>query len=93
MNACGSHAGTYYFRTSDGYETDLVLDTGRERWAIEIKLSSSPSVGDMDRLQKVADMIGAERRVLISRTSTPAHEGNRFSTNLEGLIDMLSNIE
>jgi len=58
----------YYFRSSDGYELDLVLDWGVELWAIEIKLTSNPSKQEIDRLNKVADMIGATQRILLCRT-------------------------
>lgn len=27
----------YYFRSSDGYEIDLLLDWGQERWAVEVR--------------------------------------------------------
>ena len=43
-------ATPYFFRTSDGYELDLVLDWGADRWAIEIKLTSNPSSSMIDRL-------------------------------------------
>jgi len=33
-----------FLRTSDGYEIDLLLDFGKELWAIEIKLTASPSL-------------------------------------------------
>jgi len=39
----GKNFEAYYFRTSDQYELDLVLDLGAELWAIEVKLSSSPT--------------------------------------------------
>lgn len=58
----------FYFRTSDGYELDLVLQWGSLRWAVEIKLTSDPSVEQIRRLEKVAAMIGAERAVLVCRT-------------------------
>lgn len=61
----------YYFRSSDGYEIDLLLDWGTELWAIEIKLTSSPPKQEIERLQKVADMVGASRRILLCRTSEP----------------------
>ena len=61
LAARGQRAEPYFFRTSDGHEIDLVLDMGGERWAIEVKLTASPSTGDMARLDKVADMIGADR--------------------------------
>ena len=59
----------YFLRTSDGYELDLVLDWGTERWAVEIKLTSNPSSGMVDRLNQTADMIDATRRVLVCRVA------------------------
>jgi len=56
-----------FFRTSDGLELDLVLDWGTERWAIEIKLTSNPSPDMIDRLHKAADMIDADKRILVCR--------------------------
>ena len=40
-------------------------------YAVEIKLSSSPGTDDMKMLRKAAEMIGAEKQVLISRTVNP----------------------
>jgi hypothetical protein len=61
-------AEAFFFRTSDQHEVDLVLDFGGRLWAIEIKLTSSPGPSDMRRLQAAADLIGAEKRILISQT-------------------------
>lgn len=79
----------FFFRTSDQHELDLVLDFGRSRWAIEIKLSSSPSPQDMSRLNQAADMIGADRRFLISQTRQIVDEGRRVSCNLEWILKTL----
>ena len=59
----------YFLRTSDGYELDLVLDWGTERWAMEIKLTSNPTSAMIDRLNQTADMIDATRRVLVCRVA------------------------
>lgn len=67
LAACGRRAQSFCFRTSDGHELDLVLDWGTERWAIEIKLTSDPSAAELKRLNAAADLIGAERRVLVCR--------------------------
>lgn len=83
------HVDAYYLRTSDDYEIDLVLDFGRALWAVEIKLTTSPSPGDLERLNKVADMIGADRRVLVTQTPQPHGRGRRISCNLSWLLDEL----
>jgi len=59
----------YFLRTSDGYELDLLLDWGTERWAVEIKLTSNPTSAMVDRLNQTADMIDATRRVLVCRVA------------------------
>ncbi len=67
LSAADLRATSYFFRTSDGYELDLVLDWGTDRWAIEIKLTSNPSSSRIDRLNTTADFIDASRRVLVCR--------------------------
>jgi hypothetical protein len=69
LSAADRRATPFYFRTSDGYELDLVLDWGTDRWAIEIKLTSNPSSSMIDRLNMTADLIGATRRVLVCRVA------------------------
>ncbi len=85
----GRRFDAYYFRTSDQYELDLVLNLGDERWAIEIKLTASPGPGDMDRLDATADMIGASRRYLVSKTRRTTGDDVRASCDLDGMIERL----
>ena len=59
---------------------------------MEVKLTSSPSLADMDRLNKVADMIGASRRFLVTRTSRPAGDAYRASFNLQSLMAHLAKL-
>jgi uncharacterized protein len=80
----------FFFRTSDQHELDLVLDFGKSRWAIEVKLTSSPSPQDLRRLNHTADMIGAERRFLISQTREIVDEGRQVSCNLEWFLESLA---
>jgi len=89
MAATGRVFEPHFFRTSDQHEIDLVLDLGDEIWAIECKLSASPGVGDMSRLDRVADMIGARRRFLVSRTRTPAGDDERASCDLDGMVERI----
>lgn len=78
-----------FFRTSDGYELDLVFRHKGKLWAIEIKLTSRPGTEDMKRLNKTADMIGADIRVLLSRVSDPVENRNSISCNLPYLLERL----
>jgi predicted AAA+ superfamily ATPase len=77
----------HFFRTSEGYEVDLVLVRGKPRWAIEIKLTSQPSSEDFGCLDHAADLIGAENRALISRTPNPISEGKRLSCSLPHFLE------
>lgn len=89
LSARGRSFGAYHFRTSDGYEIDLVLDLDGALWAVEVKLSSAPSTEDMARLDRVADMIGAERRFLVSQVEKASDGGRRVSCNLTTFLDHL----
>ena len=66
LTALGIAHNAFHFRSSDGHELDLVIESGRERWAIEIKLTSDPSPHDLARLEKCAAMISATRMILVS---------------------------
>jgi len=86
LSSRGRSFDAYYFRTSDQYELDLVLDFGNELWAVEVKLSSSPTPEDMRRLDKAADMIDASRRFLVSQTSRSSGDQRRASCNLTSFL-------
>ena len=88
----GARVEPYFFRTSDGHEIDLVLDLGRERWAIEVKLSASPTPADMDRLDRTADLIGATHRYLVSQTPRSVASATRASFNLSGMLERLASV-
>lgn len=85
----GVGAEPFFFQTSDGHEIDLLLDLGKEKWAFEVKLSTEPSLGDWERLNKVAEMAGAKRRFLVSRASRATGDGERGTGNLDWALRML----
>ena len=89
LGTVGTSFDAFYFRTSDQYELDLVLDIGGELWALEVKLTASPAPGDMARLDRAADMIGASRRYLVSKTSRTVGDEARASCNLGWLLERL----
>jgi len=82
----------FFFRTSDGREIDLVLDFGRSLWAVEAKLTASPGSDDFDRLDKTADLIGADRRILVSQTPRSYASANRISCNLPWFLRHLADM-
>lgn len=72
---------------------DLVLEWGTTRWAIEVKLTSNPSASDLVRFNKAADMIGAERRILLCRTTEPFETGNVLVTHPADWCDRLRKLD
>jgi predicted AAA+ superfamily ATPase len=85
----GHRADPYFLRTSDGHEIDLVLDMGREHWAIEVKLTSDPEPQDLERLDRVADLVRARKRILVSQTRQPVFSDRRVSCDLTSLLAFL----
>lgn len=77
------------FRTPVRIEIDLIVSFSGVTYAIEIKLTSSPSPSDMQRLNKTADLIGNPTRVLISRTADHIRSDNLLSTNLRKFLEYL----
>jgi hypothetical protein len=64
--------------------------------AVEIKLTSQPSADQVRRLQKTAQMIGAERSILLCRTDKPIVHDSTWITDpvswtrlLVGQVDAL----
>ncbi len=89
LSARGTAFEAYYFRASDGRELDLVLELGRERWAVEVKLTASPSPADLARLERAADLVGATRRFLVSHVRRPAGNDRTLSCSLPRFLDEL----
>jgi predicted AAA+ superfamily ATPase len=85
----GIAADFFYFRTSDGYELDLIIETGTEKWGIEVKCTTSPSPEDLRKLRKSADMCACTKHFLISRTSDSVVSGNSGSVNLATLLGLI----
>lgn len=89
LEAHGRMHQAAYLRTSDRKEIDLVLEIDGEVWAIESKLTASPSPHDLARLDSVADLIGADRRFLISQTPRASGDDVKASHGLPSFLDWL----
>jgi predicted AAA+ superfamily ATPase len=89
LNSRNRTATPYYFRSSDGYELDLLLEWGSERWAIEIKLTSNPSKEEIARLNKAADMVDAQKRILVCRIAEPFGNDTLTVTRPEDWLEHL----
>lgn len=92
LSAWGATVDAYHLRTSDQYEIDLLLEIEGKRWAIETKLTSSPSVDDFRRAEKAASFIKADRVVMVSRTVKEIDSGKMLSTNIGGLLKRLHKV-
>lgn len=90
--ATGESLAAYYFRTSDGLECDLLLDTDQGREVIEIKLSSSPSSQTFSKLSKIAQLVGATKQVVISRIPDESciFTSDRSSLNLHTYLSQFT---
>ena len=89
LEAQGTHYEPYFFRTNDGHELDLLLILNGKKWGFEIKLSGSAGRDEFDRLNKAAEMVGADRKLLISRTRREIEGTDVVSTNLYGVLRLL----
>jgi hypothetical protein len=66
-----------------------VLDFGKTLWAIETKLTSNPSAGDVAAFVKAADLIKADKKILISRTNEHLENDDVISTNLQSAMKII----
>ncbi|MEE8525815.1 MAG: ATP-binding protein, partial [Thermoanaerobaculia bacterium] len=89
LTAIGRRFDAYHFRTLDRHEIDLLIEIGGELWAIEIKLTASPSPDAMRLLDDRAYLIGASRRYLVSQTAQTAGDDQRASVNLPRMLELL----
>ena len=86
LQSAGARFEAFHLRTSDQREIDLLIDTGTELWAMEIKLTTRPALRDMARLEANADLVGADRRFLVCQHSDLIESGARVICDLEGLV-------
>ncbi|MCB9897722.1 MAG: ATP-binding protein [Planctomycetes bacterium] len=83
-------ATVHHLRTARGEEIDLVVERGDERWAIEVKLSTQVRSDDLTRLEHVSELIGAQRRVLVSRSPDVVDGGTTVAADLPWLLGALA---
>lgn len=79
----------FYYRTSDGYEVDLILERGRERILVECKVSSAPQPSK--GFWKVVEDLNPSKAYIIApiKDSYPLH-GNVVVTGLQLFIEELA---
>jgi hypothetical protein len=86
LQQAGRQCEAFFLRTSDQHEIDLVLDFGKSLWAIEVKLTTAPDPEDFARLNKTADLIKADKRILVTQTTENIARPGQVSCNLPWLL-------
>jgi predicted AAA+ superfamily ATPase len=86
------HPEPFFFRTSDGREIDLLLDFGSRLWAVEVKLTAHPTAADMASLDTAADLVKADRRILVTQVRAPADDGRRISCDTRWLLSLIAKL-
>jgi predicted AAA+ superfamily ATPase len=89
LQQAGRHCEAFFLRTSDQREIDLVLDFGKSLWAVEVKLAAAPTPEDLAALNRTADLIKADKRILVSRVSRSVLGGHQASCNLPWLLSRI----
>ena len=82
----------WYLRTSDRHEIDLILQFGAELWAIEIKLTTEPTPATFAKLNQTADLIGADKRILISQNKEFMESERHIACDLAGFVEYLGRL-
>ena len=93
MSVAPAYAKIYYYRTAGGAEIDLLLEFGpKERWAIEVKRSSVPSL--KKGFYTACDDVKAIRRfaVYAGHDTFPLKDGVT-AVSLQGLMNEIARIE
>jgi uncharacterized protein len=91
-HARGHATDAYFFRTSDGLECDLVLECNGVKELIEIKLTTAPAPQDLAKLRKIRDLIGADRIVILSRSTQIHTQGDAWMTDMAAYLDATANL-
>lgn len=89
LSAAPTNAIPFYYRTSHGAEIDLILEfSGQEKWAIEIKRSTTPSLSKGFYL--ACQDIGTDKRFVVyaGQDKFPMGE-NIIAISLTGIMEEL----
>ena len=78
-----------HLRTADQREIDLLLEVDSQLWALEIKLTARPGPQDLARLNRNADLVGADRRFLVCRHSERMENETQVVCDLAGLVECI----
>lgn len=87
LSVSSSHVRPYYYRTAGGAEVDLLLEFGaNERWAIEIKRNSAPSVRK-GFYTACEDVKASRKYVVYAGQDTFPMQNGIIASSLQGLMN------
>ena len=87
LSVSSSHVRPYYYRTAGGAEVDLLLEFGaNERWAIEIKRNSAPSVRK-GFYTACEDVKASRKYVVYAGQDTFPMQNGVIASSLQGLMN------
>jgi predicted AAA+ superfamily ATPase len=92
LQCAGREFEAFFLRTSDLFEIDLVLSLGKHLCAIEVKLTTAPAPEDLAKLNRTADRINADTRILVSQTNENIMHSGNVSCNLPWLLAHLKRL-
>jgi hypothetical protein len=92
LQCTGREFEAFFLRTSNLLEIDLVLSLGKRLYAIEVKLTTAPAPEDLAKLNKTADHIKADKRILVSQTAENIAYSRNVSCNLPWLLAHLKSL-
>jgi predicted AAA+ superfamily ATPase len=92
LQCAGREFEAFFLRTSDLVEIDLVLSLGEHLCAIEVKLTTAPAPEDLAKLNRTADRINADTRILVSQTTENLTHAGNVSCNLPWLLAHLKRL-
>ena len=92
LQCVGRAFEAFFLRTSDLSEIDLVLSLGKRLCAVEVKLTTTPAPEDLATLNRTADHIKADERILVSQTTENITRSGNVSCNLPWLLAHLKDL-
>ena len=93
ISVCPTHFNCYYYRTAQGAEIDLVIETGHNIViAVEIKKSSSPTISKGFHI--ACDDIHASKKFVVYSGEDSFSMGNDITAiSLKGMMELLLEME
>lgn len=92
LNTAGVMFDAFHLRADTKRRIDLILKFGRELWAVNTKLTTSPSPADLNLLDKAADLVNADRRILITQHREFIEGKGKVVCDLGGFLEYVKKV-